>query len=72
MGKRTEDRCSQFHLLPRWERALDGGGGEVLAMAEILRHLIRAGGPLINLTALPVLRNATEREWQTFVDDVRG
>lgn len=72
MGKKTEDGCSQFHLLPRWERALGGGGGEVLAMVEVLRHLIRSGGLLLPSSSLPALRAASQREWQSFVDGVRG
>ena len=72
MGQRTEDGCSQFHLLPRWERALGGGGGEVLAMVEVLKHLIRSGGLLLPPSSLKTLRAASQREWQSFVDGVRG
>lgn len=64
--------CSCFHFLPRFVRDLPDNGKEVLSMSEVLRHLLDNSGPLVADSILKEMESLQQRDWQDYVDDVKG
>lgn len=65
--------CRQFHVMPRFARALPENGREVLSLNEVLRYLLGAASlPLVDGAALAGLLAMSEEEWRAFVDEVQG
>lgn len=64
--------CSCFHFLPRFVRDLPDNGKEVLSMSEVLRYLLDNSGPLVADSVLNNMQTLQQRDWQDYVDDVKG
>lgn len=47
-------------------------GKELLSMNEVLNYLLRVSRPLVDPADLKKYSMFTQREWQNFVDQVRG
>lgn len=72
ISKENSKDCSCFHFLPRFVRDLPDNGKEVLSMSEVLRHLLDNSGPLVADSILKDMTTLQQRDWQDYVDDVKG
>ncbi|KAK2161647.1 hypothetical protein LSH36_112g01031 [Paralvinella palmiformis] len=68
----TDEQCGRFHFMPRFARKLPDNGKELLSMNEVLNYLLRVSRPLVDPADLKKYSMFTQREWQNFVDQVRG
>lgn len=70
--KENDDTCSCFHFLPRFVRDLPDNGKEILSISEVLRHMLDNSGPLVADSVLKNMQTLQQRDWQDYVDDVKG
>lgn len=70
--KEDDSICSCFHFFPRFVRDLPDNGKEILSISDVLRHLLDNSGPLVADSVLKNMQTMQQRDWQDYVDDVKG
>uniref|UniRef100_T1IMV5 Ribonuclease 3 n=1 Tax=Strigamia maritima TaxID=126957 RepID=T1IMV5_STRMM len=66
------DGCNRFHLMPRFVRALEDNGKEILSMNNVLLYLLNSFRLLVEETELATQLKMNQYEWQNFADEVKG
>lgn len=67
-----DDGCNRFHIMPRFVRALEDNGKEILSMNNVLLYLINSSRLLVEETELASLLKMDQYEWQNFADEIKG
>ncbi|XP_076346956.1 ribonuclease 3 drosha [Tachypleus tridentatus] len=64
--------CPRFHFMPRFARALEDNGKELLSMNVVLQYLLTSNIPLVEETQLKKIVQITQYAWQDIADEVKG
>ncbi|GAB6023150.1 hypothetical protein CHUAL_007230 [Chamberlinius hualienensis] len=67
-----EAGCKRFHFFPRFARAIEENGKEILSMNVVQKYLLDSSKPLVEEADIPRLMKMSEYEWQTFTEKIKG